>query len=282
MQAVDRANVYLRPPADVVGNYGRMPPLTDEGQKRRAAVTEARKGVGPHQPTPNGWVEELGPDGLQVRCILRFNSGPPITPGGYNQNVQIFQSRGNVVILNEMIHNARIVPMDGHPHLPSNVRQWVGDRRGHWEGETLVVDTTTFLRQTAFVRGGTTIRIVRNANRSPALRGSSNAPPNCSTANTFTSSSRSPSRSPPSRCTTKPSCTASLTRCRQLLGATPTIPPSATTAGPTVAPPPLDARTTRRGASDECRVSASPLAPRRAHSPCDQLASNHSSSPALA
>lgn len=183
-QLADQEARDSRTPADIVGNYnqfwfdpgktvvktkrtsliveppdGRMPPLTPDAGKRRAAVTEARKGLGMHQLTPGGWVEDLGPDGLQLRCILGFNSGPPMTPGGYNQNVQLFQTAGYVVILNEMNHNARTVPMDGRPHLPSHVRQWVGDSRGRWEGETLVVDTTNFLRETAFVRGGTTANL---------------------------------------------------------------------------------------------------------------------------
>jgi len=85
---------------------------------------------------------------------MGFNSGPPMTPAAYNQNVQLFQSPGYVVILNEMIHNARIVPLDGRPH--GAVRQWAGESRGHWEGETLVVDTTNFLRETAFNNGRTT------------------------------------------------------------------------------------------------------------------------------
>jgi hypothetical protein len=63
-------------------------------------------------------------------------------PGGYNQNVQLFQTRGYVVILNEMVHNARIIPLDGRPH--GIVRQWLGDSRGRWEGDTLVVDTVNF------------------------------------------------------------------------------------------------------------------------------------------
>ena len=167
------------PPADIVGNYnefwydankkvvgtkrtslivdpadGRMPPLTPEAMKKDAALAEARRGVGRHEPTPGGWVEDLGPGGLQVRCIMGFNSGPPMTPAAYNQNVQLFQSGQYVVILNEMIHNARIVPLDGRAHGP--IRQWVGDSRGHWEGDTLVVDTTNFLRETAFVGGKTT------------------------------------------------------------------------------------------------------------------------------
>jgi hypothetical protein len=169
----------LTKPADGVGNYnefwydgnkrvidskrtslivdpsdGRIPALTPSAQKRVDAIAASRQGIGSHEPTPGGWVEELGPGGLQVRCIMGFNSGPPMTPAAYNQNVQLFQSPGYVVILNEMIHNARIVPLDGRPH--GAVRQWAGDSRGHWEGETLVVDTRNFLRETAFNNGRTT------------------------------------------------------------------------------------------------------------------------------
>jgi hypothetical protein len=169
----------LTKPADGVGNYnefwydgnkrvidskrtslitdpsdGRIPALTPTAQKRVDAIAASRQGIGAHEPTPGGWVEELGPGGLQVRCIMGFNSGPPMTPAAYNQNVQLFQSPGYVVLLNEMIHNARVIPLDGRPH--SAIRQWAGDSRGHWEGETLVVDTTNFLRETAFTNGRTT------------------------------------------------------------------------------------------------------------------------------
>jgi hypothetical protein len=122
---------------------GRIPPLTTEAQKRQAAAAEARRGVGADEPTPGGFVEDLGPGGLRVRCILGFNSGPPMVPGAYNNNVQLFQIPGYVVILNEQIHNARIVPLDGRAH--GNIRQWVGDSRGRWEGNTLVVDTINFV-----------------------------------------------------------------------------------------------------------------------------------------
>ena len=73
-----------------------------------------------------------------------------MTPGAYNNNFQLFQTPGYVVILNEMIHDARIVPLDGRPH--GNIRQWKGDSRGHWEGDTLVVDTTNFKRETSLPR----------------------------------------------------------------------------------------------------------------------------------
>jgi hypothetical protein len=118
---------------------GKLPPLTPEGQKRgevrRAAAT--RPAWGPEDRS------------LGERCILGFNAGPPMLPSAYNNNVQIIQTRDTVVLLNEMVHNARIIPLDGRAH--GTVRQWVGDSVGHWEGNTLVVDTVNFTdKGTAF------------------------------------------------------------------------------------------------------------------------------------
>ena len=112
----------------------------------------ARQDTGPHEPTPGGWVDDLGPNGLQVRCVTGFNSGPPMTPGGYNNNVQIFQTADTVVLYNEMNHNPRVVPLDGRPH--TQLRQWTGESRGYWDGDTLIVETKNFLRETSFMRGG--------------------------------------------------------------------------------------------------------------------------------
>ena len=106
-----------------------------------------------HVPTPGGFVEDLGGGMFAVRCILGFNSGPPITPAGYNQNVQVFQTEDTVVLLNEMVHSARVVPLDGRDHIDAGIRQWMGDSRGYWDGDTLVVETRNFLRETSF-RGG--------------------------------------------------------------------------------------------------------------------------------
>ena len=88
-----------------------------------------------------------------VRCMLGFNSGPPMTPGAYNQNVQLFQTEDTVVLLNEMVHSARIVRLDGTAPIDTGIRQWMGDSRGHWDGDTLVVETTNFLRETSFQGG---------------------------------------------------------------------------------------------------------------------------------
>ena len=143
-----RTSLVVAPPD------GRIPAMTPDAERRQAAGTEAGRGLRRHTPTPGGFVEDLGPGGVQVRCIVGFNSGPPMTPGGYNQNMQLFQTSDYVVILNEMIHDARIVPMN-RDHLPEQIRQWTGDSRGRWDGDTLVIETTNFLRETAF-QGGLT------------------------------------------------------------------------------------------------------------------------------
>jgi hypothetical protein len=110
---------------------GRQPALTPEAQKRRAAAAASRT----RQPD--------GPEGraLQERCITY---GSPQLTAGYQSYSQIVQSSNAVAIETEMIHDVRIIPIDGRPHLPSNVRLWLGDSRGHWEGDTLVVDTTNY------------------------------------------------------------------------------------------------------------------------------------------
>jgi hypothetical protein len=121
---------------------GRIPALTPEAQKKKEALAQARRGLDMDAPTPGGWVHDLGPGGLRVRCILGFSSGPPMTPSAYNNNVQLFQTSEHLVILTEMIHDARIVPLDGRPH--GNLGQWAGDSRGRWDGDTLIVDTVNF------------------------------------------------------------------------------------------------------------------------------------------
>ena len=91
-----------------------------------------------------------GPEsvGLSERCLLSFNAGPPLTPSAYNNNLRIVQTPRHVLIFTEMIHDARVVPMDGRPHLPEQIQKWTGDSRGHWDGDTLVVETTNFTDKT--------------------------------------------------------------------------------------------------------------------------------------
>jgi hypothetical protein len=89
-----------------------------------------------------------------------------MTPGPYNNNFQLFQTPESVVILTEMVHDARITPMDGRPH--GNVRQWRGDSRGHWEGNTLVVDTTNFKRETSLPGSGASTHLIERFTRTDA------------------------------------------------------------------------------------------------------------------
>lgn len=95
----------------------------------------------------NGFADSYTDRSLSDRCLLGFNAGPPMVSSAYNNNVQILQTPDHVVIFNEMVHNARIIPLDGRPH--GRLRQYVGDSRGRWDGDTLVVETTHFLRETS-------------------------------------------------------------------------------------------------------------------------------------
>ena len=90
-------------------------------------------------------------------------------PGPYNNNLQIVQTRATVVILTEMIHDARIIPMDGRPHLTSSVRPWLGDSRGRWDGDTLVVETTNFNGRTRFRGSDEHLRLVERFSLADAV-----------------------------------------------------------------------------------------------------------------
>src|SRR5437667_192105 len=131
----DRRTSLIVDPED-----GRIPPtvpLSPEREKARVARQAANTRFNAGLP------ENYRDFSLPVRCIIRTDS-PPYLPTIYNNDFQIFQSPGYVVIAPEMIHSARIIPLDKRPHLPSNLRQWLGDTRGHWEGNTLVIETTNF------------------------------------------------------------------------------------------------------------------------------------------
>jgi len=134
MTSDKRTSLIVDPPD------GRIPfaPTTAATRARRAAVNASRD---------SGWVDSYEDLSLENRCIVGFNSGPPMISGAYNNNLQIAQSPGYVAIFNEMVHNARIIPTDGRPH--GTLPQWTGDSRGRWEGDTLVVDTINFKRETS-------------------------------------------------------------------------------------------------------------------------------------
>jgi hypothetical protein len=142
-----RTSLIVDPP------NGRVPPLTAAAKAKGAANRPDEKAADdPEQRIP------------QERCLV-FGAGPPMVPGPYNNNVQIVQTPNAVVIMNEMIHDARVVPMDGRPHLPSSIRRWLGDSRGRWEGDTLVVETTNFTDHTSFRGSDQNLRVVERITR---------------------------------------------------------------------------------------------------------------------
>ena len=138
---------------------GRVPPLTPDAQHR----TDARAAMRRRSPAD-------GPENrsLAERCILWPTAGPPMLPSGYNNNYQILQTPGYVVILVEMIHDVRIIPLDGRPHAPQDIRQWMGDSRGRWDGNTLVVTTTNFTGKTNFRGSSDKLRLVERFTRADA------------------------------------------------------------------------------------------------------------------
>jgi hypothetical protein len=116
---------------------GRMPPVTDEARQRAAAQAAERK-------TRGGQYDQVQNMPQGSRCIIMGGAGPPLRDAGYNSNYHIVQSPDSVLVLTEMIHDARIIPIDNRPAPPAGLRQWVGVSRGRWEGDTLVVETTNF------------------------------------------------------------------------------------------------------------------------------------------
>jgi hypothetical protein len=154
------ARVNGRTPASLIVDPpdGKVPALTPAAQARARARAEAAQlhpADGPEDRT------------LNERCLL-FNAGPPMLSGPYNNYVAIFQTKEHVVIANEMIHDARIIPLDGRPHLPASIRRWQGDPRGRWEGQTLVVETTNFTEKTNVRGSGPALRLVERFTRADA------------------------------------------------------------------------------------------------------------------
>jgi hypothetical protein len=137
-----QASLIVDPP------NGRQPPLAAQAQERAAALRKAREGRGP----ADSYTDRSNYD----RCITRGLAGS-ILPVIYNNGTQIVQSPGFVTIVNEMIHETRVVPLDGRPHVSSDIKMWLGDSRGRWDGDTLVVETTNFTDRTGVgVNGGGT------------------------------------------------------------------------------------------------------------------------------
>lgn len=144
---------------------GLVPPLTAEARKKE----EARARYMLQHPAD-------GPESLDLsaRCIMRLDtsinhhadrSGVPMLPDGYNSNFQIVQTAGYVAIRHERIHDVRVIPLDGRPHVPSSVRSYLGDPRGHWEGNTLVVDSTNFTDKYNFRGSGFNLHLTERFTR---------------------------------------------------------------------------------------------------------------------
>ena len=126
-----RSSLIVDPPD------GKIPAMTPDGQKRQDVLSARRKAVEHPEDLP-----------IYERCIVGFNSGPPVLPGGYNQHMQLVQTRDYLMMHVEMVHEARIIPLDGRPQLPNQLRQWNGSSRARWEGDTLVVTSTNFKHAT--------------------------------------------------------------------------------------------------------------------------------------
>jgi len=155
----NRITTSLRTSLIVDPPDGRLPPRTPEGQKKADARAAASRADQLGHPPADSYDDRP----LTERCVLGFNAGPPMTPGAYNNNVQILQNARYVVIANEMVHDARVIPLDGRPH--GKVRQWLGDSRGRWEGDTLIVDTTNFYRETSLAGSSANMHLVERFTR---------------------------------------------------------------------------------------------------------------------
>jgi hypothetical protein len=137
---------------------GKIPPLNAQGQKRAGERAAARKaGGGPYDSVQNMPIGS--------RCIIMGGAGPPLQNAGYNANYQIVQAPGYVMILTEMIHDARIIPIDNRSQASQGVRQWTGLSRGRWEGNTLVVETTNFNGKNPFRGAGENLKVTERFTR---------------------------------------------------------------------------------------------------------------------
>ncbi len=143
----NRTSLVIDPPD------GRIPDLTSEAQERR------RDGVARRDEHPADTYTDRP---LQERCV---SYGVPRLGAGYNSYYQLFQSADHVVFRNEMIHDARVIPIDGQPHLPDRVHQLHGDSRGHWEGDTLVIETTNYSPQARFRGASDNLHMVERLTR---------------------------------------------------------------------------------------------------------------------
>ena len=154
---LEQGELNLRTSLVVDPPDGRIPRLREQAQRRAAERAEAQRQMG-------GRWDAAQNNELDDRCIM-MNAGPPVLPGGYNNTYQIVQEPGYVAILVEMIHDVRLIPLDERPPISDGIRQWMGNSRGRWEGDTLVVETTNFTGKTAFRGSGSGLRLVERFTR---------------------------------------------------------------------------------------------------------------------
>ena len=177
---------------------GRLPPFTT--QEERKAAAELAAGGYPVRMHFGG-IGVSGPEdrGLGERCLLGFNSGPPVMPSAYNNYLQVFQTPDHIVVLTEMVHEARIVPLDGRNRLSQEIPQWLGNPRGWWDGDTLVIETMNFHDQRGFSIGPRAVGPSENMRLTERLTRVDVA--HCSTSTPTTTRRCSRGRlPPPSRC----------------------------------------------------------------------------------
>ena len=145
-----RTSIVIDPPD------GKIPPLTSQAQ----AAERARR-----QAARSGHIDTAADRPLNERCIIWPTDGPPMISSFYNNNYRIVQAPGYVAIYIEMVHDVRVIPLDSRPHLPREIRSWMGDSIGHWEGDTLVVDTTNFNGKSSFRGSDENLHVIERFRR---------------------------------------------------------------------------------------------------------------------
>jgi len=147
-----RTSIIVDPPD------GRIPPITEQGKEILARRAEEARLLG-------GRWDSAESNQLDDRCLIMAGAGPPMMDAGYNSNYQIIQSSGYVMILVEMIHDVRVIPIDSGAQPDERVRQWMGISRGRWEGDTLVVETTNFNGKNPFRGSSKNMRVIERFTR---------------------------------------------------------------------------------------------------------------------
>ena len=145
----DRRTSLIVSPSD-----GRVPARTEDAQARAQVRAEQR-----------GRTHSIQDRSITERCVIGFNAGPPMNPGAYNNNVMLLQIPGMVVLHNEMVHEVRVIPLDERDRLPESIRQLRGESRGHWDGQTLVVETTNYTDRTNYMGSGDKMRLIERFTR---------------------------------------------------------------------------------------------------------------------